>query len=133
MNCSSPWGHFSYGATCTFHCPEGQSLNGSAAAACGPDGQWSAAMPTCQGTSSYSFRSHADVENNQIWVPLGMSGSGLAFRHGVFPSLGKRFTMNQAEPSCLHGAEGSGAALCVGSRPSFCSTQIYETNPLIAL
>ncbi|XP_015419752.1 PREDICTED: P-selectin [Myotis davidii] len=48
MNCSSPWGHFSYGATCTFHCPEGQSLNGSAAAACGPDGQWSAATPTCQ-------------------------------------------------------------------------------------
>ncbi|XP_059529276.1 P-selectin isoform X1 [Myotis daubentonii] len=48
MNCSSPWGHFSYGATCTFHCPEGQSLNGSAEAACGPNGQWSAATPTCQ-------------------------------------------------------------------------------------
>ncbi|XP_054567493.1 P-selectin [Eptesicus fuscus] len=47
MNCSSPWGNFSYGATCTFHCPEGRALNGSAAAACGPDGQWSAATPTC--------------------------------------------------------------------------------------
>lgn len=96
MNCSSPWGNFSYGATCTFHCPEGRALNGSAAAACGPDGQWSAATPTCDGTSSYSFRSHGDVENNQIRAPLCISGRGLAFRHGVFPAFGKRFTMNQA-------------------------------------
>ncbi|XP_035301706.1 P-selectin [Cricetulus griseus] len=48
MNCSNPWGNFSYGSTCTFNCPEGQSLNGSARATCREDGQWSAAMPTCQ-------------------------------------------------------------------------------------
>ncbi|GAB1285628.1 P-selectin [Apodemus speciosus] len=48
MNCSNPWGNFSYGSTCTFHCPEGQSLNGSVRATCREDGHWSHAMPTCQ-------------------------------------------------------------------------------------
>ncbi|XP_050014365.1 P-selectin [Alexandromys fortis] len=47
-NCSNPWGTFSYGSTCTFHCPEGQLLNGSAKATCRENGRWSAAMPTCQ-------------------------------------------------------------------------------------
>ncbi|XP_051004297.1 LOW QUALITY PROTEIN: P-selectin [Acomys russatus] len=48
MNCSNPWGKFSYGSTCTFQCPEGQLLNGSARATCQENGQWSATMPTCQ-------------------------------------------------------------------------------------
>ncbi|XP_051042093.1 P-selectin isoform X1 [Phodopus roborovskii] len=48
MNCSNPWGNFSYGSTCTFNCPEGRLLNGSARATCRENGQWSAAMPTCQ-------------------------------------------------------------------------------------
>lgn len=48
MNCSNPWGNFSYGSTCTFQCPEGQSLNGSVRATCREDGHWSDAMPTCQ-------------------------------------------------------------------------------------
>ncbi|XP_052056682.1 P-selectin [Apodemus sylvaticus] len=48
INCSNPWGNFSYGSTCAFHCPEGQSLNGSERATCREDGHWSDAMPTCQ-------------------------------------------------------------------------------------
>uniref|UniRef100_A0A673SYB2 p-selectin n=1 Tax=Suricata suricatta TaxID=37032 RepID=A0A673SYB2_SURSU len=48
MNCSNPWGIFSYGSTCSFHCPEGQLLNGSARTACQEHGQWSTPMPTCQ-------------------------------------------------------------------------------------
>ncbi|XP_044905042.1 P-selectin isoform X12 [Felis catus] len=48
MNCSNPWGNFSYGSTCSFHCPEGQLLNGSARTACQENGQWSTPMPTCQ-------------------------------------------------------------------------------------
>lgn len=55
-NCSNPWGTFSYGSTCTFHCPEGQLLNGSAKATCRENGRWSAAMPTCQGTYFIWFR-----------------------------------------------------------------------------
>ncbi|XP_004464226.2 P-selectin isoform X1 [Dasypus novemcinctus] len=49
MNCSNPWGNFSYGSTCTFYCLEGQILNGSARAACQEHGYWSTIMPTCQG------------------------------------------------------------------------------------
>ncbi|XP_066111202.1 P-selectin [Saccopteryx bilineata] len=48
MNCSNPWGNFSYGSTCTFDCPEGQLLNGSVGTACQHNGQWSATVPTCQ-------------------------------------------------------------------------------------
>ncbi|XP_008592158.1 PREDICTED: P-selectin-like [Galeopterus variegatus] len=49
MNCSDPWGNFSYGSTCTFYCPEGQLLNGSARTTCQKNGHWSTIMPTCQG------------------------------------------------------------------------------------
>ncbi|XP_037681324.1 P-selectin isoform X2 [Choloepus didactylus] len=49
MNCSNPWGNFSYGSTCTFHCPEDHILNGSARSACQENGHWSTIMPTCQG------------------------------------------------------------------------------------
>ncbi|XP_064139039.1 P-selectin isoform X3 [Loxodonta africana] len=49
MNCSNPWGNFSYGSACTFHCPEGQLLSGSARTACQESGHWSTTMPTCQG------------------------------------------------------------------------------------
>ncbi|KAM9242312.1 P-selectin [Dugong dugon] len=48
MNCSNPWGNFSYGSACTFHCPEGQILSGSARTACQENGHWSTTMPTCQ-------------------------------------------------------------------------------------
>uniref|UniRef100_A0A8C9B154 p-selectin n=1 Tax=Prolemur simus TaxID=1328070 RepID=A0A8C9B154_PROSS len=48
MNCSNLWGDFSYGSTCTFHCPEGQSLNGSVRTACQEDGHWSTTTPACQ-------------------------------------------------------------------------------------
>ncbi|XP_006150174.1 P-selectin [Tupaia chinensis] len=48
MNCSNPWGNFSFGSTCTFHCPEGQLLNDSAETTCRESGHWSAPMPACQ-------------------------------------------------------------------------------------
>uniref|UniRef100_A0A2R8P9M0 p-selectin n=1 Tax=Callithrix jacchus TaxID=9483 RepID=A0A2R8P9M0_CALJA len=48
MNCSSLWGNFSYGSICTFHCLEGQLLNGSAQTACQENGHWSTTVPTCQ-------------------------------------------------------------------------------------
>ncbi|XP_006887517.1 PREDICTED: P-selectin [Elephantulus edwardii] len=48
VNCSNPWGNLSYGSTCTFHCPEGQLLNGSARTACQENGHWSNTVPTCQ-------------------------------------------------------------------------------------
>uniref|UniRef100_A0A2I2YF15 p-selectin n=1 Tax=Gorilla gorilla gorilla TaxID=9595 RepID=A0A2I2YF15_GORGO len=48
MNCSNVWGNFSYGSICSFHCLEGQLLNGSAQTACQENGHWSTTVPTCQ-------------------------------------------------------------------------------------
>uniref|UniRef100_A0A2I3GRK4 p-selectin n=1 Tax=Nomascus leucogenys TaxID=61853 RepID=A0A2I3GRK4_NOMLE len=48
MNCSNLWGNFSYGSICSFHCLEGQLLNGSEQTACQENGHWSTTMPTCQ-------------------------------------------------------------------------------------
>lgn len=48
INCSNPWGNFSYDSTCYFNCPEGQLLQGSSRAVCQENGQWSAPTPICQ-------------------------------------------------------------------------------------
>ncbi|XP_068950842.1 P-selectin [Petaurus breviceps papuanus] len=48
MNCSHPWGNFSYESTCIFYCPEGQVLNSSPEIKCQAEGNWSKKMPTCQ-------------------------------------------------------------------------------------
>uniref|UniRef100_A0A2K6T4W0 p-selectin n=1 Tax=Saimiri boliviensis boliviensis TaxID=39432 RepID=A0A2K6T4W0_SAIBB len=48
MNCSNLWGNFSYGSICSFHCLEGQLLNGSAQTACQENGHWSTTVPTCK-------------------------------------------------------------------------------------
>ncbi|XP_036756528.2 P-selectin isoform X1 [Manis pentadactyla] len=48
MNCSNPWANFSYGSACSFHCPEGRSLNGSARTVCQENGHWATPVPTCQ-------------------------------------------------------------------------------------
>ncbi|XP_016057838.1 PREDICTED: E-selectin [Miniopterus natalensis] len=37
-----------FGAVCTFACPEGWTLNGSAALTCGATGHWSGVLPTCE-------------------------------------------------------------------------------------
>ncbi|KAK2504629.1 hypothetical protein MC885_001245 [Smutsia gigantea] len=55
MSCSNPWGNFSYGSVCSFHCPEGQSLNGSARTVCQENGHWETPVPTCQGPYPISF------------------------------------------------------------------------------
>lgn len=87
MNCSNPWGNFSYGSTCTFHCPEGQLLNGSVRTACQENGQWSTTTPTCQGIVFIQFRK-SHVENNQSSVfSLCVPDSGLTFHHWVFPAF----------------------------------------------
>ncbi|XP_066480245.1 P-selectin [Tiliqua scincoides] len=48
MNCSHPWGPFSYGSICNFHCAEGYILNGTSRMQCQPGGHWSTEMPGCQ-------------------------------------------------------------------------------------
>ncbi|KAM6154281.1 E-selectin [Erethizon dorsatum] len=45
MSCS---GEPVFGTVCKFACPEGWTLNGSAALTCGATGQWSGMLPTCE-------------------------------------------------------------------------------------
>uniref|UniRef100_A0A2I3GYE9 E-selectin n=1 Tax=Nomascus leucogenys TaxID=61853 RepID=A0A2I3GYE9_NOMLE len=64
MSCS---GEPVFGTVCEFTCPEGWTLNGSAALTCSATGHWSGMLPTCE----------APTESN---IPLvaGLSAAGLS-------------------------------------------------------
>uniref|UniRef100_A0A8D0KRF7 p-selectin n=1 Tax=Strix occidentalis caurina TaxID=311401 RepID=A0A8D0KRF7_STROC len=47
MNCSHPYGDFSYNSTCVFRCQEGFEQRGVDMLRCLPSQQWSADTPTC--------------------------------------------------------------------------------------
>ncbi|KAM6199878.1 P-selectin-like [Sarcoramphus papa] len=47
MNCSHPYGNFSYNSTCVFGCQEGFERRGAGTLRCLPSQQWSADTPTC--------------------------------------------------------------------------------------
>uniref|UniRef100_UPI00398E70BB P-selectin-like isoform X1 n=2 Tax=Pristiophorus japonicus TaxID=55135 RepID=UPI00398E70BB len=48
INCSHPFGPFSYNATCDFNCEEGFILNGSDRVQCGASGNWTTQIPSCE-------------------------------------------------------------------------------------
>ncbi|XP_039555229.1 P-selectin isoform X1 [Passer montanus] len=47
MNCSHPYGDFSYNSTCEFRCHEGFEQRGAGMLQCLPSQEWSANIPTC--------------------------------------------------------------------------------------
>ncbi|KAM6262388.1 LOW QUALITY PROTEIN: P-selectin-like [Porphyrio hochstetteri] len=47
MNCTHPYGDFSYNSTCAFWCPEGFERRGAGTLRCLASQQWSADTPTC--------------------------------------------------------------------------------------
>ncbi|NWW62379.1 LYAM3 protein, partial [Ifrita kowaldi] len=47
MNCSHPYGDFSYNSTCEFRCQEGFERRGAGMLRCLPSQEWSANIPTC--------------------------------------------------------------------------------------
>ncbi|XP_054142213.1 P-selectin [Melozone crissalis] len=47
MNCSHPYGDFSYNSTCAFGCHEGFERRGAGVLRCLPSQEWSANIPTC--------------------------------------------------------------------------------------
>ncbi|NXO64439.1 LYAM3 protein, partial [Phainopepla nitens] len=65
MNCSHPYGDFSYNSTCEFGCREGFQRRGAGMLRCLPSQKWSANIPTCTG---------------RAWQGLGVSG----MQHGCF-------------------------------------------------
>lgn len=72
MNCSHPWGPFSYGSVCHFRCTEGYELNGTSGTQCQPSGRWSSEMPDCQGT--YGSFSRDDIPSiDMCFCPTSLS------------------------------------------------------------
>nr|DBA18238.1 TPA: hypothetical protein GDO54_016511 [Pyxicephalus adspersus] len=47
MNCSHPWGNFSFESFCHFKCPDGFLLNGTDKVECLSSGKWSDTLPRC--------------------------------------------------------------------------------------
>ncbi|XP_037362419.1 E-selectin isoform X1 [Talpa occidentalis] len=62
MSCS---GEPVFGTVCAFACPEGWTLNGSAALTCDATGHWSGMLPTCE----------APIESN-VPLAVGLSAAG---------------------------------------------------------
>ncbi|XP_039737564.1 E-selectin [Pteropus medius] len=65
VNCS---GAPVFGALCVFACPEGWTLNGSAALTCGATGHWSGVPPTCEAPAT---------SNVPLAVGLSVAGTSL--------------------------------------------------------
>ncbi|XP_007172555.2 E-selectin [Balaenoptera acutorostrata] len=64
INCS---GEPVFGSRCTFACPEGWTLKGSAALTCGATGHWSGMMPTCEAPPE-----------SQTPLAVGLSAAGIS-------------------------------------------------------
>ncbi|XP_056353998.1 P-selectin isoform X1 [Oenanthe melanoleuca] len=64
MNCSHPYGDFSYNSTCEFSCHEGFERQGVGVLRCLPSQQWSASIPTCTAITCPVLRAPAQGELN---------------------------------------------------------------------
>ncbi|XP_006872718.1 PREDICTED: E-selectin [Chrysochloris asiatica] len=79
MSCS---GKPVFGTVCSFACPDGWTLNGSAALTCGPTGHWSGMLPSCE----------APAESNvPLAVGLSTAGTSLLASASFLYWLLKRF------------------------------------------
>ncbi|XP_003785764.1 E-selectin [Otolemur garnettii] len=65
MSCS---GEPVFGTVCKFACPEGWTLNGSAALTCGATGHWSGVLPTCEASPE---------SNNPLIIGLSVTGASI--------------------------------------------------------
>lgn len=52
MQCQDPLGLYSYGSICTMQCEEGFDLIGTNKTKCSSQGNWSHALPVCQGMTT---------------------------------------------------------------------------------
>uniref|UniRef100_A0A8C5NIC3 p-selectin n=1 Tax=Junco hyemalis TaxID=40217 RepID=A0A8C5NIC3_JUNHY len=64
MNCSHPYGDFSYNSTCEFGCHEGFERRGAGVLRCLPSREWSANIPTCTAVTCPVLRAPEKGELN---------------------------------------------------------------------
>ncbi|KAM3915657.1 E-selectin-like, partial [Leptodactylus fuscus] len=70
MNCSHPWGNFSFQSTCHYGCFDGFVLNGMDVSQCLPSGMWSNAEPYCTAVTCdvLSHPQHGSFTCNHLWA-----------------------------------------------------------------
>ncbi|XP_069824058.1 E-selectin-like [Dendropsophus ebraccatus] len=56
MNCSHPWGNFSFQSSCQYGCFDGFVLDGAHKSICLPSGTWSSAEPYCTAVTCEALR-----------------------------------------------------------------------------
>uniref|UniRef100_A0A8B9MAN5 p-selectin n=1 Tax=Accipiter nisus TaxID=211598 RepID=A0A8B9MAN5_9AVES len=88
MNCSHPYGDFSYNSTCVFGCQEGFERRGAGMLRCLPSQQWSADTPTCTGRACQGlgvlgmrhrcFGGVSPVNQRHVTIDLGLCGCNSA-------------------------------------------------------
>nr|XP_005994120.1 PREDICTED: P-selectin-like isoform X2 [Latimeria chalumnae] len=71
MNCTHPYGNFSFNSTCKFDCMEGFVLNRSQSLQCGASAHWTDRIPTCE-VSSWNL-------GKKMLVYMGGAAGGVAF------------------------------------------------------
>ncbi|XP_038000987.1 P-selectin [Motacilla alba alba] len=80
MNCSHPYGDFSYNSTCEFRCHEGFERRGAGVLRCLPSQEWSASIPTCTAVTCPVLRAPEKGELNCSHLHGGFTfGSTCAF------------------------------------------------------
>ncbi|EPQ04591.1 E-selectin [Myotis brandtii] len=88
-------GDLVFGAECTFTCPEGWTLNGSAALVCGAAGHWSGMLPTCEAPAPSSL---------PLAIGLSAAGTSLLTSASFLLWLLKR--LRKKDFSAYHGTDG---------------------------
>ncbi|XP_044156814.1 L-selectin isoform X2 [Bufo gargarizans] len=70
INCSHPWGNFSYQSSCHYRCFHGFFLNGTDNNQCLPSGIWSSAEPNCTAVTcdALSPPQHGSFTCNHPWA-----------------------------------------------------------------
>ncbi|NXI67576.1 LYAM3 protein, partial [Anseranas semipalmata] len=104
MNCSHPFGDFSYNSTCDFRCPEGFERRGAGTLRCLASRQWSAETPTCAAVTCPKL-----VAPESSWVNCSHPHGAFAFNSTCAFSCQEGFEMTGLERLwCTAGGTWSG-------------------------
>ncbi|NXA97452.1 LYAM3 protein, partial [Melanocharis versteri] len=98
MNCSHPYGDFSYNSTCEFGCQQGFERRGVGTLRCLPSQEWSANVPTCTAIVCPS--------------PAGRKRGWVSCLHPHSTFTSRHFWGLSAEPECLFNLIYSISEIC---------------------
>ncbi|NWX07204.1 LYAM3 protein, partial [Caloenas nicobarica] len=121
MNCSHPYGDFSYNSTCVFGCQEGFERRGAGTLRCLASQQWSAEIPTCTGVSTLCAPS---VGAGRC---LGTSVTSVA--RSASPQAPRQTTLGRCSASWGSSEKGEGGLPTSSSWEAGTHTCSYHSHP----